>query len=105
MNTHKPEQRCARVNIRRDFQRDIGDLSQNHNNCERTVATPAAVSQCCTMAPITTTPVAQYDSCDNAAVCNSNCRAADNYDCKDFYLSMYGKEFVANTGKMVSELE
>lgn len=61
-------------------------------------------TNCCTMSPILTTPLPRVDYCEKPKPVNQNfccCNTSAN-DCGNFGLTMYGKEHVLKTGRLVS---
>lgn len=75
-------------------------------DCDKQRRDPTEIGQyykCCSLSPVEPNPLINIDCCKKKRPCLSNFCSAVNGECQDFELTPYGKEFVLQTGRLVSE--
>ncbi|KAF0760792.1 Uncharacterized protein FWK35_00025312 [Aphis craccivora] len=105
MNTNQYDKHCEQQNLMntlKEIQRENNNRKINCGGQVNPDSGPKKRNPCCTLSPVTPTPLTKANVCERQKLPNRNFCTTVRNECDVSELTAYGKEFIANNGKLAS---
>ncbi|XP_025196761.1 uncharacterized protein LOC112595679 [Melanaphis sacchari] len=105
MNTNQYEKQCEQQNLMNTLKEIQRENTNRRINCGQVnrETIPRKRSPCCTLSPVSPTPLINANVCERQRLPNRNFCTTVKNECEVSELTTYGKEFIANKGKLASK--
>lgn len=106
MKTNQYEKHCEQQNLLntlKEIQRENNNRKINCGGQVNPDSGPKKRNPCCTLSPLTPTPLTKSNVCERQKLPNKNFCTTVKNECDVSELTAHGKEFIANNGKLVNK--